>query len=90
MVHENENLNAVEKPDYHVLLDWSAHPNDRRVGVIANGTITLNARVIWIRLREVVTKFVWALEAMLAVQRGEDFALSRGFCEIRPEAIPTE
>jgi hypothetical protein len=26
MVHENENLNAAEKPDYHILLEWGTTP----------------------------------------------------------------
>lgn len=26
MVHENENLNAAERPDYHILLDWGQTP----------------------------------------------------------------
>ncbi|HZU35125.1 MAG TPA: hypothetical protein VFA18_04410 [Gemmataceae bacterium] len=26
MVHENENLNAAEQPDYHILLDWDKLP----------------------------------------------------------------
>ena len=26
MVHENENLNAAERPDYHILLDWAQAP----------------------------------------------------------------
>jgi hypothetical protein len=26
MVHENENLNAAEQPDYHILLDWGHLP----------------------------------------------------------------
>ncbi len=26
MMHENENLNAAERPDYHILLDWGQLP----------------------------------------------------------------
>lgn len=85
MIHENENLNAAEQPDFHVLLDWRMHPNDRCGGVIGNGTVTLNARLTWFRLREVVTKFVCGLEAMIALEKGESFSMSRDLCTIRPD-----
>ncbi len=85
MIHENENLNAAEQPDFHVLLDWRMHSNDYCGGVIGNGTVTLNARSTWFRLREVVTKFVWGLEAMIAIEKGESFSMSRDLCTIRPD-----
>jgi len=85
MVHENENLNATEQPDYHVLLDWKMHPHDRSLGVLADGAITLNARAIWLRLREVVAKFVWGVEAAIALGDGRDFAMSRDLCSIKPD-----
>lgn len=85
MVHENENLNAEEQPDFHVLLDWRMHPNDRCGGVLGNGTVTLNARGTWMRLREVVTKFVWGLEAMMAIQQEQSFDMSRDLGTIHPD-----
>ena len=68
-----------------MLLDWTMHPDDRSSGVIRNGTVTLNAPSIWLRLREVVTKFVWGLEAMIAIEKGKSFSMSRGLCTIRPD-----
>jgi hypothetical protein len=87
MIHENENLNAAEQPDYHLLLDWSMHPEDRCGGVLENGNITLNARATCLRLREVVTKFVWGLEAMIAFHEGRSFSMSRELGSIRPEEL---
>jgi len=87
MVHENENLNAAEQPDYHVLLDWTMNPNDRHAGFLEDGAVKLNARLIWMRLREVVTKFVWGLEAVLAVERGGGFEMNRELCSIRPDGV---
>lgn len=85
MVHENENLNAAERPDFHVLLDWTIDPDDRCGGLLGNGSVTLNARGIWLRLREVVTKFVWGLEAMMAIQQEQSFEMSRDLGAIRPD-----
>jgi len=85
MIHENENLNAAEQPDFHVLLDWTMHPNDSCGGVLASGTVTLNARCNWLRLREVITKFVWGLEAMMAIQQKQSFNMSRELGTIRPD-----
>jgi len=84
MIHENENLNAAEQPDFHVLLDWTMSEHDRCGGVLGNGTITLNARAIWFRLREIVTKFVWGLEAVIAIEKQQSFNMSRDLCSIRP------
>lgn len=86
MVHENENLNVAEQPDYHVLLDWSRRPSDRCSGVVENGRITLNARSIWLRLREVLVKFVQGLEGMIAYEEGRGFSMGRApFGSIRPD-----
>ena len=69
-VHENENLNAAEQPDFHVLLDWTMHPEDRCGGVLRDGRITLNARATWLRLRELMVKFIQALDMMVAFAGG--------------------
>lgn len=63
VVHENENLNLAEQPDFHVLLDWAMHPEDRREGIMADGRIALNARSVWLRLRELMVKFIQALQS---------------------------
>lgn len=68
--HENENLNKAENPDYHILLDWST-PGPYG-GVIKDGRITLNGHFIWGRLREVMSKFITVIDAMIGVARGDD------------------
>lgn len=86
MIHENENLNAAEQPDYHVLLDWTQSPHDRCSGILGNGTVTLNARMIWLRTREVVAKFVVGIEAMIAIQKEQSFSRNFDLGSIRPGA----
>jgi hypothetical protein len=70
MTHENENLNAAENQDYHILLDWST-PGPYG-GVIKDGRITLNGHFIRGRLREVMAKFITVIDAMIGVARGDD------------------
>ena len=41
-IHENENLNAAENPEYHILVDWDMR-DDRLLGTTSNGTIRLHA-----------------------------------------------
>lgn len=97
MVHENENLNAAERPDYHILLDWGQLPawpaaaagpvsgsaQDLSLststacppgvaGVINSGRITINGHFIWGRLREVMSKFITGIDAMVALAKGAD------------------
>jgi hypothetical protein len=78
MVHENENLNAAENPDYHILLEWGPgqQPPDwfrqGLMGVIHDGRITLHGPLVWQRLRKVVSKFITGIDMMIAVARGAD------------------
>ncbi|MGB8683596.1 MAG: hypothetical protein WCD12_11995, partial [Candidatus Binatus sp.] len=74
MIHENENLNAAEQPDYHVQLDWDM--NQYSLGTIQNGTAVLNARFIANRVREILAKFITGLDGMMAIAEGRDFAIS--------------
>ena len=82
MVHENENLNAAEKPDYHILLEWGRGQTPEwfrqgLMGVIQDGRITLHAPFVWGRLREVMSKFVTCVDAMVAFAKGADsFSMS--------------
>jgi len=73
MIHENENLNAAERPDYHVQLDWNTQ--GPYFGVLENGRLLLNARFIVNRLREVLAKFITGLDGMMAFAEGRDFAI---------------
>lgn len=70
MVHENENLNVAEGPNYHILIDWS--PADWNcLGTIADGRLTCNGHTVWRRLREIIAKFVTGIDGLVAsVQEG--------------------
>ena len=70
MIHENENLNVAEYPDYHVLLDWSIDRHGS-AGVVSNGRLICNANFFWWRLREVLAKFLLGLEMFMAFERGD-------------------
>jgi hypothetical protein len=97
MVHENENLNAAEQPDYHILLDWGQLPawpaaaagpvsglvqdpsfprtlgwRPGPAGIINEGRLTLNGHFMWGRLREVMSKFITGIDAMVAFAKGAD------------------
>jgi hypothetical protein len=67
MVHENENLNAAESPDYHVILDWCM-ARYGLFGTVKDGRLTCNAQLVWWRVREVVSKFILGLEFLLAIE----------------------
>ncbi len=76
MVHENENLNAAENQDYHILLEWgrgSSTPDWFRqglLGVFGDGRITLHGPLVWGRLREVMAKFITGIDEMRAFLDG--------------------
>src|SRR5262249_7140099 len=67
MVHENENLDAAERPDYHVVLDWQMSPSHLG-GTVCDGRITCNAREMWQRLRQVLAKFISGMDVLMAVE----------------------
>ncbi len=70
MIHENENLNADEDPDYHVMLDWNI-PQNGYFGTVCDGRFTCNAKAIWWRVREVLAKFILGTEMFMALERGD-------------------
>jgi hypothetical protein len=71
MIHENENLNADENPDYHVILDWNI-PANGYLGSVCDGRLTCNAQAIWWRVREVLAKFILGTEMLMAFERGDN------------------
>jgi hypothetical protein len=76
MIHENENLNADENPEYHVTLDWNI-PRYGPLGTICDGRLTCNANAIWWRVREVLAKFILGAEMCMADERGDNsFSIS--------------
>lgn len=78
MVHENENLNATEKPDYHILLEWPANPDlnaalyASTMGIMGNGRITCYGPLVWGRLRQMMAKFITGMDSMIAWANGAD------------------
>ncbi|QDV52140.1 hypothetical protein [Gimesia fumaroli] len=85
MIHENENLNAAEQPDYHILLDWNFKAPEQALGIYKGDQITLNARSIWLRLREVLVKFTQGIEAMIAIENGRGCSMGPApYNSIRP------
>lgn len=79
MVHENENLNAAEIVDYHILLDWSVR-NPAFFAVVKDGKFVCNGFFLWNRLREVLSKFITAIEATITFDQDGSFSMT-----IRPE-----
>jgi len=69
-IHENENLNAAEKVDYHILINWS-NQHSSVFAEVRDGTIVCNGHLIWNRLREVLSKFITCFESMIAFSNNE-------------------
>jgi len=79
-IHENENLNVAEGVDYHVLLDWSI-PQPAVFAHVLDGQFVCNGYFLWNRLREVLSKFITCLDAMIAIANdASTFSIT-----IRPE-----
>ncbi len=68
MIHENENLNAAEAPNYHILLDWSQR-NGVYFGSMVDGRLTCNGHMVWRRLREILAKFITGIDCMITYAR---------------------
>ena len=79
MVHENENLNAAEDVDYHILLDWSVR-NPQLVAELKDGRFVFNGFFLWNRLREVLSKFITGIQSMIDLAEKRSFSIG-----IRPD-----
>ena len=64
MIHENENLNIAESPNYHIVIDWS-QPHGLYFGSIGDGRIKCNGHMVWLRLREIMSKFITGIDGMI-------------------------
>lgn len=86
MVHENENLNAAEKPDYHIQLDWTTRATGSLMGRIEQGRLICNGHMLWRRLREVLSKYIMGIEATIASAEGKacSVTIDPPFGSIRP------
>ena len=77
MVHENENLDAADQPEYHILVDWSeASSAVMGRSYPEKGRAECNGHLLWRRLREVLAKFITGIDGMAAYGRGEGFSIS--------------
>lgn len=78
MVHENENLDFDDRPDYHVLLNWSGpfrHPREV-VSQFADEKLIVNAELLLGILRERVTGFVTSIDSMIAMKESGMFNIT--------------
>lgn len=65
MIHQNENLNAAEDVDYHVLVNWEeGHPHC--IAEQIGGRLVVYGTVLWRRLREVIAKFITGIEGLIS------------------------
>jgi hypothetical protein len=73
-------LNVAEEVDYHILLDW-AIPHSAVFANVVDGKFIGNGYFLWNRLREVMSKFIMGLGAMIAIAND----VSSFSVTIRPE-----
>lgn len=68
MCHENENLDAEDQPDYHVLLNWTGPFFHRQhfVSQFDNERIEVNAELLLEHTRERITRFVTSIDSYIA------------------------
>jgi hypothetical protein len=86
MIHENENLNAAENVEHHILLDWSVK-NPVYAGEIRGNRLICNGYFIWRRLREVLAKFITGIEGTIdwAEKRSFSITIAPKIGSIRPK-----
>jgi hypothetical protein len=87
MVHENENLDVSEKPDYHILIDWHMR-NPSVFGHLCSGRFVCNGPLLWNRLREVLAKFITGIDGMISHAKTGSFSItiSPPLCSVKPES----
>ena len=89
IVHENDNLDALGKPNYHIQLDWQLDPRMQFFGSVANGTLTCSGGFIAMRLREVLAKFVTGIQSTITLHTEHRFEISirPPLGSIRPKGV---
>jgi hypothetical protein len=75
MIHENENLDESDPLDHHILLRWH-DSSDVFICSHENGRVVINARLLWRRLREIVSKFITGIEAYEAMANDQGFRVT--------------
>jgi hypothetical protein len=85
MVHENENLDVQETPEYHVLLDWQ--DRSQTFLYFVNERLVCNGEFIWERLRQVLAKFITYIDSVFEFERSGRICVSikPPFGSIRPD-----
>lgn len=87
MVHENENLNAAERPQYHIQLDWTEPAQNHIIArQYADEKLVLNAELAFWRLRQHIAQFVTSIDSAIAIlERGQfDITISPPLGSIKP------
>lgn len=62
MIHENENLNADEDVDFHILIDWKT-VHGKTIAWISGDHVVVSGHLLWERLRQVLAKFLTIVES---------------------------
>jgi hypothetical protein len=73
-IHENENLNAEEEVDYHIMVDWSV--GQTYFATVQDGKAVLNGYFVWNRLREILAKFITGLQAVIDIKTKGSFSIT--------------
>src|SRR5271157_4238848 len=75
VVTPNENLNAAEDIDYHILLDWSV-PNTLDFFDVRDGQLIWNGYHLWNCIRQILAKFITGLDSMVAIANRQPFSIT--------------
>lgn len=78
MIHENENLDAEDQPDYHVLLNWTGPwlHHQQIASQYANETIEVNAELLLGHVRSMVAGFVTQVDSAIALAESGRISIS--------------
>lgn len=89
IVHENDNLDASSKPNYHICLDWTMNPRSGFFGSVTNGTLSCSGGFIAMRLREILAKFVTGVQSTITFHTEHRFEITirPPLGSIRPKSI---
>lgn len=67
-VHENENLNEHEETSHSILLRWNV-PTEDFILEHGHGRVVINGMLLLRRLREILSHFITALEAVITFSK---------------------
>ncbi len=87
MVHENENLDSHERPNYHIHLDWNSSGHGLVLArQYADAKLVLDAELMFSLLRQRVARFVTSIDTAIAfIEKGIfNITIAPPFGSIRP------